>query len=265
MAKLFFRKMGQGPELFILHGLHGSSDNWITVARQLMDHFTIYLPDARNHGQSPHLPTHTYGEMANDLAELMDQENIRSACLAGHSMGGKVVMAFTALFPERVNKLMVLDISPRSYPIQEDEPKAESHSHILQALAAMDLSTVNNRQQADAMLSKNIADTILRQFLLKNLHRESNGKYTWRTNVNALYQNLSNIMKGFEGQHNFDAYKNPVLFLKAGNSNYITDKSMVFIKQLFPQAQIETIAGAGHWIHVDKPEEVIEKMRVFFL
>jgi esterase len=264
MAKLFFRKMGDGPELFILHGLHGSSDNWVPVARQLMDKFTVYLPDARNHGQSPHLSTHTYGEMANDLAELMDTEKISMAHIAGHSMGGKVAMAFAAIFPERVNKLMVIDISPRSYPMQKDEPEVKNHQHIMQALLAMDLTKVTSRQQADAMLAKSVNDLVLRQFLLKNLHRQADGSYHWRTNVDVLYKNLFNIVKGFEGQHDFSAFKNPVLFLKGEKSNYITNQNALIIKQLFPQANIETIAGAGHWVHVDQPDMVIEKMRGFF-
>jgi esterase len=98
--KLFFQKLGQGPALFILHGLYGSSDNWITVARKLAVSNTVYLPDHRNHGRSGHTRSHTYEEMAADVAELLEDENLDKAILLGHSMGGKVAMLFAALYPE---------------------------------------------------------------------------------------------------------------------------------------------------------------------
>ena len=68
--KLYYREFGSGPPLIILHGLYGSSDNWVTIAKKLADSFTVYLPDQRNHGQSPHSPVHDYNAMSDDLFEL---------------------------------------------------------------------------------------------------------------------------------------------------------------------------------------------------
>ena len=127
MSKLFYRQLGEGPPLFILHGLYGSSDNWISIARQIANQFTVYLPDARNHGQSPHETTQSFDDMASDLAELMNDLQIYQANIAGHSMGGKTAINFTALFPERVKKLMVIDISTQTYQATQANPQVENN------------------------------------------------------------------------------------------------------------------------------------------
>jgi esterase len=265
MSKLFYRQIGEGPPLFILHGLYGSSDNWISIARQLSDQFTIYLPDARNHGQSPHETTHSFDDMASDLAELMNDLQIYQANIAGHSMGGKTAINFTALFPERVKRLMVIDISPRTYQLANNDAQVENHRSILSALNHLDISNIETRQQAENWLAMRIPNASLRQFLLKNLHRLPDGKYEWRLNINVLQQSLNQIMAGFEDKIiDLNFYKNPVMFLKGEKSGYIDFTGEQLINQAFPAAKIEIVKNAGHWIHADNPDEVVRQFNNFF-
>jgi len=86
---LFYRKFGQGKPLFILHGLFGSSDNWVTFGRQLANHYQIIIPDMRNHGQSPHSDHWEYSYIADDIYNLARKLDFDTITILGHSMGGK--------------------------------------------------------------------------------------------------------------------------------------------------------------------------------
>ena len=167
--ELAYRKYGEGHPFLILHGLYGTSDNWVSIARNLSEFFEVYTIDLRNHGRSPHAPEHSYELMAQDLSEFMVQHKLPKAVILGHSMGGKVAMYFAHMFPEKVSRLIVADISPRSY-LQNPElhPQYTQHKTILNALASAPLHTFTKREEVDAHLSHAIGDTRIRQFLMKN-------------------------------------------------------------------------------------------------
>jgi esterase len=260
--KLFYRKFGEGPALIILHGLYGASDNWVTIAKSLSDTFTVYLPDQRNHGQSPHSDIHDYGSMSDDLFELVTDLHLKKFFLAGHSMGGKTAIAFAFKWPELINGLMVMDISPFS-----DEntrlPFYTQHLTILNAILSLDLERVHSRADADSLLSGNISSERIRNFILKNLERNPGNTFTWKINASSLHSNLDKIMEGIDLKEGFiqPVTGFPVVFLKGGSSGYILASDITDIRKVFPAAEFIVINGAGHWLHYDKPDEVINNLR----
>ena len=169
--KLNYKKSGSGPPLVILHGLFGSLDNWFSIAKELVEHYTLYLVDQRNHGDSPHAEEWNYAVMVEDLKELIDDEGLEKIYLMGHSMGGKTVMKFAVTYPERVEKLIVADIAPRFYPIH--------HQTILEGLNSLNLNQIKSRKEADDQLAQYIPELGVRQFLLKSLTRDSEG-FAWK-------------------------------------------------------------------------------------
>ncbi len=169
MAKLNYRKFGEGEPLIIMHGLFGSSDNWVSIARELMQYCMVYVIDLRNHGASPHLPEHNYNVMVNDLVEFMNDNDIGQATIMGHSMGGKVAMFFTALYPERVKKLVVIDISPRTCKFDKEDDLVADHRFILEKLESFNLQYIKSRSEINLQLTKVIPSAGVRQFLLKNI------------------------------------------------------------------------------------------------
>lgn len=251
--KLFFREMGQGPDLIILHGLFGSSDNWLSVAKVLANDYRVILPDARNHGQSPFAPIHNYSVMSEDLMELISSLNLHRPNVIGHSMGGKTLMKFLSLYPGVVSKAVVADISPRYYK--------RHHDHILTGLASIPVETLDSRQTADQLLAKQIQDLGERQFLLKNLYRDENGQFHWRINLEVLTKEIENIGEGLSEENSIDT---PVLFLHGGASNYLTEKDIPLISKIFKNYRIQTIDGVGHWLHAEKPQEFIQDVLTFF-
>jgi esterase len=256
--KLFFRKYGSVPPLVILHGLYGSSDNWVSIAGRLSSYFTVILPDLRNHGQSPHSPIHTYEEMANDLVELLTALEIDRFILAGHSMGGKAAMSFAIRWPERLNGLVVIDISPFGSP-DTHNPFFIEHKEILESILSVNPESVTPRNEIERMLSEHIHSERTRGFIMKNLKRRPEGNFEWKLNAPALLSNLPGITDGIVREGAGQAVTGfPVLFIRGGNSDYLNPDAVKDIVKIFPAAELITIPGAGHWIHAEKPDEITE-------
>ena len=251
MLELYYKEFGQGAPVLILHGLFGFSDNWQTIARQLSEHHTVITPDLRNHGRSPHVSTHTYDEMAEDLRVFMEARWMFHADVVGHSMGGKAAMQLALSHPDMVDRLVVIDMAP--------DQAEDNHSSIFKALFDLDLSKINTRQEAEDFLGVRIPDLGTRQFLLKNLSRNPEGGFHWKMNLPVLWKSFHQILGPVHG----DPFDKPALFVRGSRSNYIKDSDFAFIKSMFPQAEIVTIQGAGHWVHADKPAELLQVLKDF--
>lgn len=250
--ELNYKTYGQGPALILLHGLFGSLDNWVTHARDLADTYSVYLVDQRNHGKSPHSEDWDYDLMAQDLHDFMDQHGIMQAHLLGHSMGGKTVMRFASEFPERVDKLLVIDMAPKHY-----QPH---HTAILRALSALDLSRLDTRQDAHALLKADIPQAAVRQFLLKGLDREADGSYRWKFNLPVIHAQYENVLRNVTLDFPFEK---PSLFLYGEASPYLEAADIPMIREHFPQAEFVGLPGVGHWIHAEVPEVFLREVRRF--
>jgi pimeloyl-ACP methyl ester carboxylesterase len=254
LMQLNFKEIGQGNDtpLIMLHGLFGSSDNWLHVAPKLGG--KCYALDLRNHGHSPHSNEMGYALMAGDVAEFLDAQKLDAANVLGHSMGGKVAMQFAHAHPARVRKLIIVDIAPRPYPPE--------HRPIFEALLAIDLKQFHSRREIEDALAPGIPDLTLRRFLLKNLAHEPQDAraFKWRIPLRTIFANYPKLCAPIEPQTPFPG---PALFLHGGQSPYVSDADVPQIRQLFPQAKIETIPRARHWIHADAPDEFVWHVSTF--
>ena len=246
--KLHFRKIGEGDPLIILHGLFGSSDNWQTMARKFAENnFAVYLIDQRNHGHSPHSEEFNFKEMSEDILELSQELIMGNINIIGHSMGGKTAMNLALDHPDKISKLIVVDIAPKEY--------ADSNREISKALTEIKLNEISTRKEAEKKLEEKIADTATRQFLLKNLYWKESGKLGWRFNLKVINDHISKMSEGVQGENSF---QKPTLFIRGENSNYILETDTPLIKKYFPNAQIKTAPSSGHWVHADNPEWLLK-------
>lgn len=251
--KLFFRKLGEGKPLFILHGLFGLSDNWATVGKILSEYFEIYLIDLRNHGGSPHSDEWTYPAMANDVYELINNQLPNyPITLLGHSLGGKVAMQFASMYPEKLKKLIVVDMAPKDYPVGDRS--------LIDNMLAMDLEKIKSRKEADEKISSFVKEPAVRQLLSKNLYWNEEKKLSWRFNLKTISENISEVGKTFSVKKGIQV---PALFIKGEKSNYIQEIYMPAIKKIFAHSKFKTIEGAGHWVHAEKPKEFTECIKEF--
>ena len=256
--KLFYRKEGSGLPLVIVHGLYGSSDNWINIGKRLAEKHTVYMLDQRNHGRSPFADSHTYDDLRNDLETFFEQHQIEKAILLGHSMGGKVAMWFAADFPEKVEKLVIADITPKNYLLLNDDSQFYLHQNILLAMQEINFSLIKSRNDVDDYLAEKVDNERIRQFLLKNVAKDINTKlYKWRINAEVLYSHLEEIVSGVNKNWLDDRIpitSYPVIFIRGMKSNYILPEDEILIKEIYPESKIIDIPDAGHWLHAEQPE-----------
>ena len=264
--KLHFREVGEAtdPPMIILHGLFGSSDNWLTISKSIAAlGYRVIMVDQRNHGQSPQSDDHSYPDMAADLHELILDLDLKKPILVGHSMGGKTVMQYAMTFPNlgspnAFSKLVVVDIAPKFYPVH--------HSEILRGLAAIDLHGLKTRNEADDMLKQYEPIPAVRQFLLKNLYRENTPDgsvaFNWRLNLPVIAREIHGIGDELT---DMQPVPEPTLFIRGERSPYILDSDWPGIVRLFPNAKLVTIEGAGHWVQAEKPVEFVEALRNFLM
>lgn len=249
---LNYKVFGSGEPLIILHGLLGSLDNWQSMAKKLSESFQVYIVDQRNHGKSPHVAEHSYETMQADLLEFVNTHKIEKAHIIGHSMGGKTAMQFAIQNPDRVGKLIVVDIAPKDY--------LPGHDAIFKALLAVPIDEVQSRNEVEEIISKWIPEKGIRLFLMKNLDRVGQqNQFEWKMNLKGIWANYDNIRKDITA----GVFTGDTLFLKGEKSPYIQDEDEVRIKQYFPKASIKTVPNAGHWVHADSPRAFMENIFEF--
>ena len=251
--KLHYRELGEGQPLVILHGLFGYSDNWQTHAKKLSEYYRVILVDLRNHGHSNWSNDFSYHLMAEDLFELFNLLNLSKVILLGHSMGGKTSIQFTQEYPEFIEKLIVVDIGIKQYPMH--------HTEILKGLHAIDLETVITRGEAESILTQYVDSYGTRQFLLKNLYWKEKGKLAWRMNIPVLEREMAEILAPLSHEE----VMTPTLFIRGALSNYILDEDIDDLEEVFPDYTIKTIENAGHWVHAEAPEEFMDCVLEFCL
>lgn len=237
------------PKLVIAHGLFGSGRNWGVIAKRLSDAYHVITPDMRNHGDSPREASHSYPDMAADLAELIAHIG-GPVDLIGHSMGGKAAMVTALNHPESIRRLMVADIAPVGYD--------HTQNHFIDAMRSVDLSRVTRRSDANAQLADAGVAPALQSFFTQSL--DVAGK-RWKLNLNALEANMDAIIGFPQMRSQFDG---PTLFLAGSESDYVQPEHRPAVKALFPQARFAKLPGAGHWLHADDPRGFEQTVRVFF-
>ena len=237
--------------LIILHGLFGMLDNWHNMAKKISQYINVVTVDARNHGKSPHTNEFNYDLVADDLVQLLDDLGLSSAVFLGHSMGGKAVMKLADKYPDRVEKLIVVDIAPKEYK--------GSHEVYFNALKNIDFSRIRNRKEANLALEKSIKNDSVRLFLLKNLEKRKEG-YGIKFNLESLEKNYSEI----KGSIGFSwLITVPSLFVYGEKSDYIQEADKVAIEETFTDVEFESIPKAGHWVHADNPDYLMDVLLGF--
>ncbi|MCD6012589.1 MAG: alpha/beta hydrolase fold protein [Flavipsychrobacter sp.] len=119
---VFYRKMGSGPVLILLHGFPESSNVWRNVWYDLAKDFTLIIPDFPGSGDSVLEKDTTIVQMADCVAEIMTHEKVDKAVVAGHSMGGYIALAFAAKYPGKTLGISMV----HSTAAADDEEKAKN-------------------------------------------------------------------------------------------------------------------------------------------
>ncbi len=239
--------------ILILHGLFGSKRNWQSIARLLSEECQVFTLDLRNHGESEHVDSMSYQVMADDIFQFISEHSLEEVSLVGHSMGGKVAMQMALQYPEIIKRLVIIDIAPVKYQ--------HGFNDLIDSLKALPLEQISSRHEADKYLRSTVQPESLRHFLLQNLKSSEDG-FQWRINLDAIQTNIDSLMD-FPADHKHMQYQNPVLFLKGEKSDYIKHQDERKIFKYFSRALFITVAGAGHWLHAENPDFVVQEISKF--
>lgn len=241
-----------GTPLLVFHGLFGMLDNWGTFGKEMGEFFPVHLIDLRNHGKSFHSTEMSHDDLAHDIAHYMEFYHIEKANLLGHSLGGKAVMQFAIKYPIKVQKLIVVDISPKAYP--------PHHQGILKALESVDFDKITTRQDAEEVLQQYIPEKSVIQFLAKNLYWADDKKLAWRFNLKTLSEKYSDFVSN---AIKFGVFSGETLFIAGARSNYILPQDEFQIRQQFPHSSVVKIENAGHWVQAENPKDFNEVVKDF--
>ena len=253
--ELTYKKLGDetlSPPLVILHGLLGSAGNWRTIARQLQETRTIYCLNLRNHGESPHVPTMSYPEMAEDVEAFIASLAVNPVDLLGHSMGGKVAMSVALRRPDLLRKLLVVDTAPVRY--------SNLSFDMFDAICSVNLDSIKSRDDADRQMREHLSNATLRSFVLTNLRRAKDMRFQWRVNVKAIRDELTTIIDFPDFSDR--TFSGETLFLGGALSGYLKDYATE-IQARFTDATTELIPNAGHWPHADEPTATVACLKRF--
>ena len=241
---LFHRDLGGAgkPPIVLLHGMLGSSRNWQTVGAELAAAGHVLAPDLRNHGRSPHAAAMDYDSMMADVLEWLDAQTIGPATFIGHSMGGKIAMLLACRHPERVSRLVIVDIAPKNY-------FWPGHRASFAAMNELNLGDLRSRAEAELRFEARVSSWPMRKFLTTNLERAENGAWSWQINLPVLTVALPELEKNPLGPN--DRYDGRVLFLAGGKSPYIEPSDHETIHAHFPAAKIQVVPDVGHNPHME--------------
>jgi len=240
--------------LVLLHGLFGSGRNWTSIAKQIARKRRVAVLDLPNHGDSPWSDRMDYPVMAEAVRVTLNSQRICEPVILGHSMGGKVAMVMALMWPKEVRGMISLDIAPASY--------RQDFASYIQAMRRIDLERIRRRAEAEMSMETDIPEAAIRSFLCQNLVASADGGWRWRVNLNAIDRNLPTLV-GFPTFPSGISFHRPSLFLKGGQSDYVRSDHTKSIRELFPLARLQTVVGAGHWVHADRPGEVISVIEEF--
>jgi esterase len=242
--------VGSGPPLIVLHGLFGSRRNWRSVAVALAKTHTVYCLDLRNHGESGWASTMSYEEMADDVLAFIEHEKLKGCTLLGHSMGGKVAMALALINAQAVQRLIVVDIAPISYP--------DRFSSFASVMQSINTKMIQSRPEVQRLMNSAIADPGIVGFLMQNLVPFGE-HYDWRLNLAAISAAMPSL-GGFPAQLSSQVFCGPTSLIYGTTSNYVSENDFALMKAYFPSCEFFAVAGAGHWVHAEKPQAFLQAL-----
>lgn len=242
---------GSGPPLVVLHGLFGSATNWRSVARTLAAAREVHALDLRNHGASPWADAMGYRDMADDVRRYIESHGLGPVALMGHSMGGKTAMALALESPDLLERLIVVDIAPRSY--------ADSLSNYAQAMRSVDVFAAASRGDIQRQLQALLPDASVAPFLVQNLVTR-NEHFDWRINLAAITAAMPELT-GFPAELLEKQFTGPSTAIAGALSDYVPNGDAALFAPMFPHIAVEVIDGAAHWVHADQPKIFVEAVQ----
>jgi esterase len=243
---------GSGAPLVMLHGLSGHARTWDHTAAALSDRYRVLALDQRGHGDSDWAPQYGLRPMAKDLLAWLDALDLSEVTLMGSSMGGLVSFVFAAAHPERVGRMVIMDIGP--------ELARAGSANVTSSLAANDVFSSEDEAFAQARAANpRPTDATLRHRVRHNLRKLPDGTLTYkydkelRRNPRALFDHTPDELWAA-----WRAVSCPVLLVRAADSDVLAADTAQRMLAENPNVSFASIPDCGHSITLDRPDGLLE-------
>ena len=268
--KLHFTDWGNvsAPALLLVHGGLDHSRNWDYLAQALAADFHVVAPDLRGHGDSGWATGSSYSlaDHVYDLTNLVKSEGFDTVALVGHSMGGMVSLTYAGAFPERVLRLVVLD-GVTNFPARRPKPADVRIADWAGDLDKLALRKIHRyatvADGADRIVGRNprLTRAQAMHLAIHGMKRNDDGSFSWNYDpylrARAPYRLSLDDNTGL-----WSRIACPTLLVAASES-FLPDPEKAGVMSHFKQAELAKVAGAGHWLQHDKPDEVLELLQRF--
>ncbi len=252
----------QGKKVVFLHGIMGSLSNWSRIKGVFESDYQVLVLDQRGHGHSFHAPTpYTLENYAEDLRQLLDVLSWPQINLIGHSMGGRVALVFADKYPQRLDRLVIEDVSPAlmSTATMRIRTWVDSVPVPFPTRAAAKSFLFGPFLQQFATVAEG---TAMAHFFFMNIIETENRGVTWRFDVAGIHQTLVEGLRT-DRWREWQNLKMPTLLVRGGRSQDLTPVDFQKMQEQNPAVEAVEVPDAGHWVHFDQPEAFKRIVRSF--
>jgi len=256
------------PLMLLVHGGRDHCRSWDLIARSLQPHFHILAPDLRGHGDSDWTKGGSYAltEYVYDLSRLVRSTAAHKVTIVGHSMGGMVGLIYAGTFPDQVSALVVLD----GVTVLPNAKRMTAHERIAKWVDQLDkledreprcYRTIEEAAAQMRAYNTRLPSELVQHLAAFGVRQNKDGMYSWKFDP---YQRAMAPHRLSPEDHVslWSRITCPTLLLHAEES-FLESPETAGLTNYFQQAQTKTIPGAGHWLHHEKPDEVLCSIRTF--
>ena len=261
------------PALLLIHGNRDHCRNWDWAAEALRDRYHVIAPDLRGHGDSQWTlgGGYSYADYVYDIAQLVKQIKANPVAIMGHSLGAVVSWLYAGLYPELVNKLVVVEgILP---PLLHDSRYSLGHDtheqlrHWVENLRGISgrmprryatLEDAFRRMQSE---NPHLSEEQARHLTIHGSNQNEDGTYSWKFD-NYVRAHLPIGLDSDELWSLFERIECPILWIY-GKESWLPNPDLDGRVHASKNVRMHGIANAGHWCHHDRFDEFIATVRNF--
>jgi pimeloyl-ACP methyl ester carboxylesterase len=250
--RIHYYRTGDGtkPPMLLLHGYTDNSLCWTDMAHELENDYDVIMMDYRGHGLSDAPPTgYKTEDYTADAVALIEGLKLTKPIIIGHSMGGSITAQIVLTRPELVQKAVLIDPPGVSRPLFTTEAEKKD---------ALKYFQNDIKYQHNASL-----DTLLKEAAKRHPAISEQARRRWAdSKVQTKPQIAETVINLPYLKDDFKKFTVPSLILKADADKQTQDADLAAVKDA-PNVTLVHIYGAGHLVHLEKPEASMKELRKF--
>ena len=262
-----------GPPMLLIHGGRDHCRNWDWVAEHFAKDYHIIAPDLRGHGDSQWEASGNYTQISYvyDIAQLLQQKNMHEVTVIGHSLGGAIALMYTALFPERVKKLVAIEGMGPSPSLAAKQAEISINDRVrswvddmrkLSGRLPRRYDTLDDAFKRMRDENPHLSEEQARHLTLHGANQNEDGTYSWKFDNYVRVFSMSGLPNE-EVKKMYGEISCPTLLMR-GEESWASDPVADGRTQCFNcPIEYQSFANAGHWVHHDQLDGFVDRVSEF--